>query len=335
MDRSAITRTYRRVVPKREGHRKLTAVAIVLLVLALIGLFAHFYTADAAWTLGVVAFAPYLMLASVLAVIMLLIARQWIGVLVAIVVVALCVSTQIRLYKSADLPQSPANVIVMTANLHLGQANARSVVAAVRKHRVDVLMLEELTPLAQQHLVAAGLNRLLPHHASDPGAAAAGTGLWSRYRLSGVQRRRRRGFLFAFVTARVALPGVRSRPTVAALHMSGPVPDSGNWNRDIARLPGVLRTLPPTAPVIAGGDFNATPDTVQFRTVLGTGYRDAVVQAGAGTTRTYPSDEPFPPLIAIDHVLSRAAVGQAAATIEIPGSDHRALVVTVAVSRAA
>jgi endonuclease/exonuclease/phosphatase (EEP) superfamily protein YafD len=120
-----------------------------------------------------------------------------------------------------------------------------------------------------------------------------------------------------------------SRP--GGLHLAGPVPDAAHWSADIRRLPEVLNELPSAAAVIVGGDFNATPDTTQFRSVLRAGFADAADQAGAGMTRTYPADSWLPPLIAIDHVLIKGgAVATAARTVSISGSDHRALLVAVA-----
>jgi endonuclease/exonuclease/phosphatase (EEP) superfamily protein YafD len=86
---------------------------------------------------------------------------------------------------------------------------------------------------------------------------------------------------------------------------------------------------------VAAGDLNATPDIVQFRDLLVDGYADAAQQAGAGMTLTYPADRWYPPLIAIDHVLTRDAVATTADTIHISDTDHRALLVTVQVPRTA
>jgi endonuclease/exonuclease/phosphatase (EEP) superfamily protein YafD len=92
--------------------------------------------------------------------------------------------------------------------------------------------------------------------------------------------------------------------------------------------PAVLGGLPGRT-VLVGGDFNATTDDAQFRGILATGYADAAQQAGAGFTPTWPADRWFPPLIAIDHVLTRGAVARSVDSVRIPGSDHRALVVDV------
>ncbi len=98
----------------------------------------------------------------------------------------------------------------------------------------------------------------------------------------------------------------------------------------MARYPSALGAL--TGPtVLVGGDFNSTPDTAQFRTILNQGFSDAANQAGAGFTPTWPADRWFPPLITIDHVLTRGAVATSVDSVEIPGSDHRALVASIRV----
>jgi endonuclease/exonuclease/phosphatase (EEP) superfamily protein YafD len=331
--RAAFSTVLRGLAPGRRTRIVLTVLAAVLLLVAAVGFGAHFWTARHSWTLGVVAFSPYPMLAAPVGALILAVARQWIGLVVALVIVGLCASTQIRLYVAATPAANAHSLVTMTANLHLGEADPSAVVKAVRTHAVDVLMLEELTEEEQTRLIAAGLNDALPFHASDPRYSATGTGLWSRYPLVDVKLRT--DFTFAFVTATVRIPGVATEPTVAALHLAGPVPSTTFWQRDIARLPRVLRELAARGIVIVGGDFNATPDVTQFRRLLVDGYRDAAQQAGAGMTRTYPSDRWYPPFIAIDHVLTRVAVGTSADTIEIGNSDHRALLVTVAVPRAA
>ena len=184
----------------------------------------------------------------------------------------------------------------------------------------------------QDALGRAGLDTLLPYHASEPRDGGGGTGLWSRYPLSDEQEPDR--FTFAFVAARIQVPDVSGPVQVAALHASGPVPDSSFWQRDMEGFRGYLQALSASMPTIVGGDFNATPDTVQFRRILGTGFHDAADQAGGGYTRTYPADRWFGPLIAIDHVLSRnGPVATEVSTLTIQGSDHRALLATVSVPR--
>ena len=83
------------------------------------------------------------------------------------------------------------------------------------------------------------------------------------------------------------------------------------------------------AAVIVAGDFNSTPDMRQFRDLLTNGYRDCANQTGAGFAPTFPSRTWHPPLITIDHVLTRQAACSSIRTLYVRGSDHRSLLATV------
>ena len=324
----------RRWIARPRGRRlALTIGAALLLLMALVAIGLRHHAGGSPLTLGLIAAVPYLLLAAPVALVLLVLARQWIGVAVAVPVLLLAGSTQLWLYTSDDAPANAVRLHVLTANLRLGEADPAAVVNAVRRHHVDVLMVEELTDSEQDGLEHAGLDALLPHHASKPSPTGGyGTGLWSRYPMSAVHLVDE--FTFALVTARLAVPGVARPVQAVALHASGPLPDPTPWQADITRLPGFLDRLPKNGPVVVGGDFNATPDTLQFRRVLDTGYADAADQSGAGYTRTFPANEWYPPLIAIDHVLSRGGpVATDVRTISVRGSDHRAVLATLAVPR--
>jgi endonuclease/exonuclease/phosphatase (EEP) superfamily protein YafD len=309
----------------------LSIAGAVLLLVALVGLVARFHTPGPSWELGVSAFSPYLMLAGPVAAVLFAVARQWLPVALVLVVVVGCASTQHRLFLAARAPADSQQLVAMTSNLRLGEASPAAVVRAVRDHRVDLLTLQELTGPERARLEQAGLDDVLPYHAAHADQSAIGTGMWSRYPLSSIERRA--DFTFAFITATMTVRGVRTPVTAVALHMAGPVPSSTLWQREIRRLPGVLRDLPAVGPVVVGGDFNATHDIAQFRALLVDGYADGAQQAGAGIMRTYPADTWYPPLIGIDHVLIRDAVATRAETVRIAGSDHLALLVSLAVAR--
>jgi endonuclease/exonuclease/phosphatase family metal-dependent hydrolase len=119
--------------------------------------------------------------------------------------------------------------------------------------------------------------------------------------------------------------------TFVAVHIEPPWPNPpGEWTRELSRLKGVLAGLPTDTPLIAAGDFNATVDHSQFRALLQHGVADAADQAGAGYDPSYPADRWFGPVIAIDHVLTRHAVATSLSTVDLPNSDHRGLLVHVA-----
>jgi len=144
----------------------------------------------------------------------------------------------------------------------------------------------------------------------------------------------------AITAARLRVPGVGRDPLVASVHIMSPVADETNtvddWRSGIAATEAVLDDFADTAgqaAVIIAGDFNTTPDMRQFRDLLTNGYRDAVEQTGAGFVPTFPADSWLPPVLAIDHVLTRDCRVTAVRAMEIAGSDHRALLATVQLPR--
>jgi endonuclease/exonuclease/phosphatase family metal-dependent hydrolase len=78
------------------------------------------------------------------------------------------------------------------------------------------------------------------------------------------------------------------------------------------------------------GDFNSTWDHAGFRSLLGSKFVDSSEQAGEGFHMIYPANSKLPSVIEIDHIVhtSDVTVGDIQ-TIEIPGSDHHALMATL------
>jgi endonuclease/exonuclease/phosphatase (EEP) superfamily protein YafD len=322
--------------PIGAGRRRIAviAVAVLLLVVAFAGLLTHFLSFHSNPLLAVAAFSTYPMLAAPVALVLLLAVREWWVSGLALVVVGLCAALQIPLYLSQSAPADGARIVMMTANLRLGSADAAALVRLVREHHVDVLTVQELTPAEVERLKAAGLDSVLAHAQLDARGGGSGTGVYSRYAVEALPVPP--GYQFAIVATRIDVPGLAAAPMVIGTHMPGPWPQNpSGWVTDIDNLPRTLRGFAsgnPSASVLVGGDFNATTDTAQFRKLLTDGYRDAAGQAGAGHTRTFPADTWYPPLIAIDHVLTRNAVATSAKTLSVPGSDHRALLTTIVLS---
>ncbi|WP_346620866.1 endonuclease/exonuclease/phosphatase family protein [Blastococcus montanus] len=232
---------------------------------------------------------------------------------------------------AGPVPPGGTHLRIASVSLRLGLVPAEPVVELVRSHDVDVLAVQELTPDAERHLQEAGLLRLLPHaHVvpARPGSVVSGSGaVWSR----------------TPVTGRGAVPGCFEQPTVrlrvdggadvevTAVHTTPPATSPAsvrNWTADLAALPGpapdVLRVL--------AGDFNATYDHAALRAVLRRGYVDAAQATGRGLTWTWrPLRLRFPRLV-LDHVLVDPRLGvRDCAFLPVRGSDHRALVVDLAV----
>lgn len=308
-----------------------TVAGCVAVLVAAVALAAHQFPWS--WQPGIVlaAFSRQLLWAAPAGVLLLALSRRWAGLAVAVAVLALAVGSQLRLYVDAAPPVGGARVAVLQANLGVGAADPSALVREVRERGVEVLMTEELTIAERERLLAAGLGGLLPHRL-DAALPDGGGGLaiWSRYALSDTQNYP--GFELGVLAARLSLP-TGTAVTVVAVHLQPPYPHpAGTWSAEIARLRGLLREHAAHGhPVLVGGDFNATTDHAQYRRLLHAGYRDAAEERGAGYLATYPTDRWFPPVIAIDHLLSSRATATTLSTVALPGSDHRGLFATFAV----
>jgi endonuclease/exonuclease/phosphatase (EEP) superfamily protein YafD len=281
-----------------------------------------------------IAFTPYLAATAWVPVLVAALLRRW---WVALAGVAAAVALAAAVLPRAFAGPRPeirngVPLRVMTSNLQLGRGDARTVVSLVREQRVDVLALEELTPVAMRRLDAAGLRRLLPYRAVEPRPGAGGTGLVSRLPLVRVPSPP--VSLNRQPAARVAL---RDAPPVdvVAVHPPPPLRRWGHWWKDM--LDALPRPAGPGGPLrVLAGDFNATLDHERFRRLLDAGYVDSADATGEGLRTTWPAGRRFPPELAIDHVLVDPRIAPRSLSVHlVPGSDHRAVVVQLTVPRLA
>ena len=214
-------------------------------------------------------------------------------------------------------------ITVMNANLYEGRAEAEEVVDAVRDNHVDILVLEEITPDLLAQMDAAGLAELLPERV---GAA----GLHGRRHDDPGQPP-----LTDHVRLRTTFQGWEAKYgtlTVLGVHPVAPV-DPAGWRADHA---AILKQAEADDADLIVGDMNATPDHDVMRRLDDAGFRDAGEVSNEGWQPTWPANHVgilplLPPLVRIDHVLigdSMASLGTH--TVDIEGTDHLALVATVA-----
>lgn len=306
---------------RRGGTTFLLAVAAIAFALAA---FTRLLGIDGTrHMLATTALTPYFTAAGVVLGALALFLRRWaVGTVTSLIAVVLVAAVAPRAFPDSRPVGVGQEVTVMSANLLVGRAEAEAVVAAVKAHDVDVLALQELTPDMVRDFERAGLAQVLPHRhfLDEPGGS--GSGIASRYPLS--PRTLTPPSTLRQAGALVDLPGADFE--VLSVHPLPPVVDDGpeGWQRDMAGLPerefgGPVRVL--------AGDFNATLDHVGLRRLLNSGYVDAADEVGEGLTPTWPSGALWPPPVVIDHVLvdGRCPV-DAFAVVDVPGSDHRAVV---------
>lgn len=223
-------------------------------------------------------------------------------------------------------PDGAETLTVMTANMYLGEGDGLALVAAASEEDVDLLVVQEITPGLLATMEGGGLEDLFPHQTGVPTDDGDGTMIFAREPLDDVRRLATTWGGWEVTTDGLTLLGV---------HPVSPV-QVAEWRRDHAV---VLDAAVASDVDLVVGDLNATTDHEPMRRLADEGYRSATELANEGWQPTWPAHGrtslmgvPLPHLVQIDHVLlgpSLAAVGTR--TLDIPGTDHRALVAEVAV----
>ncbi|MGD9960923.1 endonuclease/exonuclease/phosphatase family protein [Nocardioides sp.] len=219
---------------------------------------------------------------------------------------------------------------VLTVNLYRGQADAPAVLDKAVRQKVDVLVLEEVTPGILADLREAGLDEAFPHSGGRPAEQIAGTMVFAAAPISEVTRLSTN---FGSWSMTVSLP--QGDVTVFAVHPRPPKGSAGQWADDLAAIADAIEA---DQPDIVAGDFNATRDHRQFQRLLDAGTVDAAERLNTGWQPTWPANGEFhvlglglPRLVQIDHVLIGprfAAVG--VRTVALDNTDHSGVLAEVA-----
>jgi endonuclease/exonuclease/phosphatase (EEP) superfamily protein YafD len=271
----------------------------------------------------VVSFTPYGLIALAIGLVAAIIARSLVLVVIAVALVGIQLWWLAPLY-TKTAATGAQTLSVMTANIKVGHGDAAAIVADARNADADLLAIQELTPSALSRLVGAGVGQTFPYAYVVPGETFHGTALWSRTPLT--RTNTWPGFALNQIQATTTIRG--RTMTVVVVHIAAPQPRLGGlWATEMQQMTARLHVLP--GPVLALGDFNTTYDVAAYRNVASDGFADATDQAGAGFLRTFPVGSSMPPLFQLDHVVSRDLASTAASVqvLNIPGSDHRGLVV--------
>ncbi len=223
-------------------------------------------------------------------------------------------------------------LVVMTTNLFAGAGEATEVMRVVKEREVGLLVVNEITVNTLADMEAAGVDDLLPYRIGEATSGVDGTMVFSREPLAEPAR-----LDTSFQSWQVVVGEGDAAFTLLAVHPTAPVPPAGaqTWRAEHASL---LAAAEAVGADLVLGDMNATSDHATMRAWRAAGWRDSLELVNAGWRPTWPSNgiTPAPgvhppPLIQIDHVLVGLRVAVTGSdTVEVPASDHRAVVATLA-----
>lgn len=238
--------------------------------------------------------------------------------LVAAIPVALAVPTLVP----HTVRAGAGDEVIMASNMEFGHASASTIVDAVREHRVDTLVLVEVTPDGLQRLDAAGLKELLPHRVGATRSDFRGTLIASTHPLQEQAAPVPDGGAL-MPAAAVRTPA--GTYLLRGVHTYAPLPGLiPKWRAGLEELRDWRAGQPLSQPLVMAGDFNSSPAMPAFRR-LADGTTDAQRATGSGWVRTWPHGKSYPPFIALDHVLLRGFDVVSSGTITVPDTDHRAV----------
>jgi endonuclease/exonuclease/phosphatase (EEP) superfamily protein YafD len=256
----------------------------------------------------------------VLGLLCVLLRRRIVGFTVLLLAIALGALLVPRLLSEEQPAADGSRLRIMVINLFAGRADVATVVRLAREQRIDVLVMPELTVRADAEFTESGIPEQLPNRVYDQDNTGSGTAVFSRFPLTQIALMEETTLAQPSMVVDVPDNG---DVELTAVHVQPGVRtgSAGVWRSELAELP-----RPAEQVRILAGDFNASFVHAAFRALLDRGYADAAEATGDGLEPTW-SKWPLGPPVTIDHIVvdDRCAVGSYE-TVEIPGSDHKALI---------
>lgn len=250
---------------------------------------------------------------------------------------------RIKQEKSPELSLEKSREIrVMTLNCRYGRANASQIIKLAKTHKIDTILLQEVSKKLVKNLEKLGIKHDFAHVQLGSANGHENGGFNAIYtRLSNVK-----SFGKSIKIDAANVPIVTSVTcdssaenlliTFASAHPKSPMRGCAAWSSGIMALAKIGENHNENnvkKVKIIGGDLNSTPDHPSFRALLKSGFLDASMQIGK-RLKTWPTWQKWPNL-ALDHVLVKSTGCNAIATeqraIRVDGSDHFALIVCVSI----
>lgn len=270
----------------------------------------------------------------VLAVLVVLVRRRWWPVALAVwVVAAVALGVVVPRAIAGPAPGPGRTLTLLSFNVDDGHADVPTLARTIRTARPDVVVLPEAGERYRQ---------LLTPQLADLAYRSWTTESPDSDDMNGIV------VLAApwlgAVTAEPLPPGTRFRwmqvtggalgaVRVVAIHAAAPVPElTHDWTSELGMLQQWC--APGHGANVVIGDVNATLDHTALRSGI-TGCTDAAADRGHGLVATWPSSWPRWFGVQIDHVFTAGGLRPGSLQVlDIPGSNHRALLTRVVVPSA-
>ncbi|MFH9005567.1 endonuclease/exonuclease/phosphatase family protein [Streptomyces afghaniensis] len=310
--------------PDHRPPRRRPGAWCAALLLAGVSVAVGFRTADSDGVTPVpqiLAFLPWLLAPTGLALLLALLSRWWLGTVWGVLLLGLLAWFTEPYGKVGDPVGRPvADLRVLTSNVEFGQGTG-PLVAAVRREKPDIVFVQECEYTCDARL-KTDLAQDYPHRRAVEGGGSEGSVILSRFPLRPTDG----------VPGTMGMPGavadVDGHPVRLQLaHPMPPLPGQLDlWRTELDALRDAA-TADPGTPLVLAGDFNASQDHAAFRHILDTGLSDAARLDDADRTATWPARTAPTFGTQIDHVLvSKDFASGRTRFLDLADTDHRAVV---------
>lgn len=267
---------------------------------------------------------------TVIAVAALAAGRFWLA-LAALVVAAVAAVTVIRALRPTVGPgrfHEPAlTVRIVSSNILYRNHDIVEAADVINSVDADIVFLCEYGAAVHEALAGHPLRVDRPHRLEDPREKGAGSAVWSRLPIVDADPAKE-----GRDTVTATVDGPFGLLSVLAVHPDTPVHDAKLWRSGLRLIRERAARI--RRPLLAIGDFNATYWHPLYADLRSDGLADEHIELGQGWSVSWPTHELVPPWVRLDHVLT--GNGLRAVNLEdldVPGSDHAAMVVDVALDQ--
>ncbi|GAB3238041.1 endonuclease/exonuclease/phosphatase family protein [Kineosporia babensis] len=256
--------------------------------------------------------------------------KHWVSTGITAVAALLPWAMVVGYASSRDSPPGDLSMVrVLTVEGSHGAADADSITETAREYAADVVIVTGLNTTLAHDLTVAGLDQQAPAQGivQVGSAGSNGIGIWSRLAVSDLTELE--GFSKPAASGVLQAGSSRVGMTIAQMP-GGTLMPGAAWRNDMSLLAQQNVEGADTGSFLVG-DLNASPWQPAFRALEKAGWEDAADVAGKGLRPTWPAWSPLP-VTPADHLLVDQGIGvSSTAAVDIAGSSHRALVVSLEV----
>ena len=218
---------------------------------------------------------------------------------------------------------------VASVNLLFTNDRIADVAAQMDQLTADVIVFTEYTEQHQEALLASPVAGRYPYRTDRAGPRGEGVAIWSALPVERADNPNTDS-----TSIDVTVGGPDGAVRIVGVHFPTPLDDFASWSHDLRTATEIGRVA--DGPTLLIGDLNASYWHPDFRRVLDEGFVDAHTADGAGFSTSWPTTWPIPPFVRLDHALTTGGlVATDVEDVDVAGSDHLGMIVTVAPARPA